>query len=154
VLLHCGEPISQLSYRPSAPPFRITSAWQLALGSHPDKEFIFSILEGINCGFRVGFNYTQDSCAPPSAICHLPKTMGSYLAGKVPTDRIFGPLSSCTTSCHSQKAEPLTTVPYTWVNKRIRLFPKLQGNMRLILNMRLTMKAKIDHTPKTVTPFW
>ena len=32
--------------------------------------------------------------------------------------------------------------PYTWVNKHIRLFPKLQGNMRLI------MKAKIDHTPK------
>ena len=30
-------------------------------------------------------------------------------------------------------------------NKHIRLFPKLQGNMRLLPNI---MKAKIDHTPK------
>ena len=37
-------------------------------------------------------------------------------------------------------------IPYTRVNKRIRLFPKPQGNMRLIPNMRLVMKAKIDHT--------
>ena len=43
-------------------------------------------------------------------------------------------------------------IPYTRVNKRIRLFPKLQGNMRLLPNMRLIMKAKIDHTPKTATP--
>ena len=34
------------------------------------------------------------------------------------------------------------------VYKRIRLFPKLQGNMRLLPNMCLIMKAKIDHTPK------
>ena len=39
-------------------------------------------------------------------------------------------------------------IPYTQVNKRIRLFPKLQENMRLLPNMRLIMKAKIDHTPK------
>ena len=40
-------------------------------------------------------------------------------------------------------------LPYTWVNnKHICLYPKLQGNMRLI------MKGKIDHTPKTMTPFW
>ena len=30
------------------------SAWQLALGFYPDKDFISYILEGINCGFRVG----------------------------------------------------------------------------------------------------
>ena len=33
-------------------------------------------------------------------------------------------------------------VPYTRVNKRIRLFPKLQGNMRLIPNMRLICEGK------------
>ena len=32
--------------------------------------------------------------------------------------------------------------------KCTRLFPKLQGYMRLLPNMRLIMKAKIDHTPK------
>ena len=33
-------------------------------------------------------------------------------------------------------------IPYTRVNKRIRLFQKLQGNMRLIPNMRLIMRDK------------
>ena len=28
-------------------------------------------------------------------------------------------------------------LPYTWVNKRIRFFQKLQGNMRLVPNMHL-----------------
>ena len=40
------------------------------------------------------------------------------------------------------KVHYVSQMPYTRVNKCIRLFPKLQGNMRLI------MKAKIDHTPK------
>ena len=34
-------------------------------------------------------------------------------------------------------AQNIDGIPYTRVNKRIRLFPKLQGNMRLISNMRL-----------------
>ena len=43
-------------------------------------------------------------------------------------------------------------IPYTRVNKRMRLFAKLQGNMHLIPNMRLIVKGKIDHTSKTVMP--
>jgi len=45
-------------------------------------------------------------------------------------------------------------LPYTRVNKRMRLFSKLQGNMRLIPNMRLIAKGKIDHTSKTAMPSW
>ena len=41
-------------------------------------------------------------------------------------------------------------LPYTWVNKHIHLFPKLQGNMHLIPNMRLIMKAKSDHIQEIV----
>ena len=41
-------------------------------------------------------------------------------------------------------------IPYTWVNKHIRLFPNLQGNMRLLPNMR--NEVKIDRTPKTMMP--
>ena len=37
-------------------------------------------------------------------------------------------------------------IPYTLVNKRMHLFAKLQGNMRLIA------KGKIDHTSKTAMP--
>ena len=43
-------------------------------------------------------------------------------------------------------------IPYTQVNKRMRLFSKLQGNMRLIPNMHLIAKGKIDHTFKTAMP--
>ena len=46
----------------------------------------------------------------------------------------------------------LEHIPYTRVNKRMRLFAKLQGNMRLIRNMRLIAKEKIDHTSKTAMP--
>ena len=46
----------------------------------------------------------------------------------------------------------VVSIPYTRVNKRIRLFPKLQGNMRLIPNMHLIMKGKIRPHPKTTTP--
>jgi len=46
----------------------------------------------------------------------------------------------------------LKYIPYTRVNKRIRLFAKLQGNMRLIPNMWLIAKGKIDHTSKTAMP--
>ena len=38
-------------------------------------------------------------------------------------------------------------IPYTRLIKRIRLFPKLQGNLRLLPNMRLIMKAKLTTPP-------
>lgn len=77
------------------------SAWQLALGSHPDKDFMSYILQGINCGLRVGFDYSR-SLSP--AQCNMPSTkdygevVESYLAGEVPAGRIIGPLSASTTS--------------------------------------------------------
>ena len=43
-------------------------------------------------------------------------------------------------------------IQYTWVNKRMRLFAKVQGNMRLIPNLRLIAKGKIDHTSKIAMP--
>ena len=45
-----------------------------------------------------------------------------------------------------------STIPYTRVNKRMRLFAKLQENMRLIPNMCLIARGKIDHTSKTAMP--
>ena len=35
----------------------------------------------------------------------------------------------------------------------MRLFIKLQENMRIIPNMHLIVKGKIDHTSKTAMPF-
>ena len=33
--------------------------WALLLSAHPDKQFVSYILQGIRCGFRIGFNRTQ-----------------------------------------------------------------------------------------------
>ena len=57
-----------------------------------------------------------------------------------------------TLSTHAETRMILEDIPYTRVNKRMRLFAKLQGNMRLIPNMRLIAKGKIDHTSKTAMP--
>ena len=56
------------------------------------------------------------------------------------------------TECKQRKCQHPKGIPYTRVNKRMRLFAKLQGNMRLIPNMRLIAKEKIDHTSKTAMP--
>ena len=53
---------------------------------------------------------------------------------------------------HSPHLRHLREIPYTRVNKGMRLFAKLQGDMRLIPNMCLIAKGKIDHTSKTVMP--
>ena len=45
-------------------------------------------------------------------------------------------------------------LPYTWVNKRMRLFSKLQRNMRLIPNMHLIAKEKLTTPSKPRCPRW
>ena len=52
---------------------------------------------------------------------------------------------------HFTASNSVVNLPYTRVNKYICLFPKLQGEMRLLPIMRLIMKAKID---QSVTPLW
>ena len=95
-----------------SPPLRDhLSAWQLALGSHPDKDFISYILEGINHGFRVGFDYSRSLCPArrnmPSTKDHG-EVIETYLAGEVPAGRI---LSSSTTSKVKVQINHLGVVP-------------------------------------------
>ena len=100
------------------------STWQLALGSHPDKDFISYILEGINCGFRVGFNYSIFLCPvlhnTPSTKDHG-EVIETYLAGEVPTGRIIGPLSSSTTSKVKLQINCLGVVPKGRASSKWRL---------------------------------
>ena len=84
------------------------SAWQLALGSHPDKDFISYILDGINCGFRVGFNYSRFLC--PGDHDHG-EVIETYLVAEIPAGRIIGPLSSSTTSKVKLQINHLGGVP-------------------------------------------
>ena len=86
--------------------------------------------------------------------CICPSSCNRYAFR--PTVSVFAiivPSDTLTTSSTwtNQSLGSLTVfeyIPYTRVNNRIHLFPKLQENMRLIPNMRSIMKAKIDHTPK------
>ena len=39
------------------------AAWEAALRSHPDTEFADYIQEGIQWGFRIGYDYTSHTCS-------------------------------------------------------------------------------------------
>ena len=132
------------------------SAWQLALGSHPDKEFVSYILEGIiNCGFRVGFDYSRSLCP---ARHNMPSTrdhgdvIDTYLAGEVPAGRIIGPLSSSTTSKVKVQINHLGIVPKGRASDKWRLitdlsFPEGQsvndGIDPLVCSLRYTTVDKV-----------
>ena len=40
--------------------------WALLLSAHPDKQFVSYILQGIQCGFRIGFSRTQHLSYAPN----------------------------------------------------------------------------------------
>ena len=131
------------------------SAWQLALGSHPDKAFISYILEGINCGFRVGFDYSRALCPArrnmPSTRDHG-EVVESYLAGEVPAGRIIGPLSSSTTSKVRVQINRLGVVPKGCASGKWRLITDLSfpegrsvndGIDPLVCSLRYTTVNKV-----------
>lgn len=139
----------------SSPLWDHLSAWQLALGSHPDKDFISYILEGINCGFRVGFDHSR-SLYPsrhnmPSAKDHG-KVVESYLAGEVSAGRIIGPLSACTTSKVKAQINRLGVVPKGRASGKWRLITDLSfpegrsindGIDPLVCSLRYTTVDKV-----------
>ena len=131
------------------------SAWQLALGSHPDKDFVSYILEGISCGIRVEFDYSRSQCP---AWRNMPSTkdrvevIETYLAGEVPAGRIIGPLSSSTTSKVKVQINPLGVVPKGRTFSKWRLitdlsFPESQsvndGIDPLVCSLRYTTVDKV-----------
>ena len=42
--------------------------WALLLSAHPDKQSVLYILQGIKCGFRIGFNRIQHLSSTPNKI--------------------------------------------------------------------------------------
>ena len=63
-------------------PLRL-SAWTQVLVSHPDQDFAKYILEGIQHGFRIGFNYQLYQCRPArrnmSSAIQVPGVVSKYL---------------------------------------------------------------------------
>ena len=64
--------------------------WTMELEPHPDKAFSSYILQGIRCGFRIGFNYDQP-LHPTSSNLHSsnPEVISDYLERKVSLTRMW-----------------------------------------------------------------
>ena len=72
-------------------PLRVDQ-WQLVLATHPDRDFVGYLLEGMQAGFRIGFNYTMHSCALTrgnmlSTLDH-PEVVAEYLENELKEGRI------------------------------------------------------------------
>ena len=68
----------------------------MALWRHPDCLFVEYVIQGLEQGFRIGF----DSMHPPRSASHnmasayaAPQVVSDYLQAKVAFGRILGPLS-------------------------------------------------------------
>ena len=72
-------------------------AWRSRLAAHPDREFAEYILEGLQLGFRIGFDYSHPLVSSRrnmrSARLH-PNVVEEYLYGECAEGRIIGPLAS------------------------------------------------------------
>lgn len=83
----------------STPLCRNLHTWRTHLQDHPDAVFAAYVLDGIDRGFRVGFDYTQKLRPAhrhmPSATQHL-EVVDTYLQEELSSSRIVGPLSSHT----------------------------------------------------------
>ena len=65
---------------------------------HPDRELVANLVEGVQEGFRVGFDYSKCTCKSAigntkSALEH-PEVVSNYLAEECSRDRVLGPFSS------------------------------------------------------------
>ena len=90
------------------------AAWAAALRSHPDTEFVGYILEGIQNGFRIGFNYKNNRTR--STLNNListkdhPDIVKKYLTTECTKGRMLGPF-------------PTSSIPDIQIN-RIGVIPK------------------------------
>ena len=69
--------------------------WEALMQDHPDRDFTKYILEGIQNGFRIGFDHTSPLCRVKrnmlSASVH-PEVVREYIQGEVGKGRMIGPL--------------------------------------------------------------
>ena len=103
------------------------AAWTTALRSYPDPAFTHFILQGIQRGFRIGYNYTSHTCTPardnlPGAKEH-PEIITKYITREVAKGRMLGPF-------------PMGSIPDIQIS-RISVIPKKSspGKWRLITDL-------------------
>ena len=99
--------------------------WDRCLVNHPDQRFCRYIVEGIQSGFRVGFDYISACSSAPGNMVSVhdhPEVIAEYLAEECASGRVLGPLLQ----------EALPTVQCS----PFGVIPKgSSGKWRLILNL-------------------
>ena len=83
------------------------SVWSEALSNYPDQQFASLIVQGIQTGFRVGYDHSRSR--PRSAVRNMrsadehPEVVSQYLAQECAQGRILGPFSvpPCADLCTS-----------------------------------------------------
>ena len=115
--------------------------WSAALRSHPDTLFVGYILEGIQKGFRVGFDYKGQPTKStytnlPTARDH-PENISNYLAAECSKGRMLGPLPTC-------------SIPNIQIN-RIGVIPKKSspGRWRLITDLSFPPGRSVNDSINT-----
>ena len=72
--------------------------WECRLRSHPDWEFVTFLLEGLQEGFQIGFEYEDLHCRSATRNMRLaaenPKGVDDFLTNKCACGRVIGPLSA------------------------------------------------------------
>ena len=73
-------------------------AWARALGEHPDQAFVAWVLDGIRCGFRIGYGTTVPRQQRRSAKRNMrsamqnPAVVSDYLKAERKAGRVLGPV--------------------------------------------------------------
>jgi len=102
------------------------SVWKKYLADHPDEAFRDYILEGIQQGFRVGFDYQGNKCHPAAGNLKSARenagVVEEYIAKEVAARRVVGPLTP-------GEVPGLQTSPFGVIPKR------QPGKWRLIVDL-------------------
>ena len=116
------------------------TAWSAHLASHPDVSFSSYILEGIESGFRIGYNYSaRRRSASHNLLSSIerPEVIHSYLLKEQENGRIIGPLDS--SSCPPVHCSPFGVIP-----------KKGKGTWRMIIDLSspkgMSINDGIDET--------
>ena len=100
--------------------------WKKYLADHPDEAFRDCILEGIQQGFRVGFDYQGNKCHPAAGNLKSARenagVVEEYIAKEVAAQRVVGPLTP-------GEVPGLQTSPFGVIPKR------QPGKWRLIVDL-------------------
>ena len=87
--------------------------WEEGLSTHPDKELVGYVCEGIRDGFRIGFSYTISICRSATgnmkSVQEHKEVVEAYVGGERQAGRVVGPFSR---ECFPQvRVSPFGVIP-------------------------------------------